>query len=133
MLQRSDQDQVEHLGHGQGEERDLHRRLDVLLGIEARRQHLDQDDTKQAHGIGDQCPLGHQGVMGIEATVLEQGNGQRLGQQRQGSGTGHHQQETQPQPPVEQPRILLAVGLGIGTRQGWQQDGPQGHAKHPRG
>ena len=40
MLKRADEGQVHQLGGNQGEERDLHWRTDVLLGIEARRQNL---------------------------------------------------------------------------------------------
>ncbi|MNY56349.1 hypothetical protein D3C86_1924200 [compost metagenome] len=119
MGQRADEHQVEQLRHHQGENGDFHRRANVLLGIEPRRQHLDHDDPEQAHRVGDQCPLGHQRIEGIELAILEQRDGQRLGQDPQCQGTRQHQHETQAQAPIENPRVFMAVLAGIGLGQGW--------------
>ena len=130
MGQRADQHQVEQLGRDQGEDGDLYRRADVLLGIEARRQHLDHDDAEQPDGISHQRMLGHQRIMCIELPVLEQRHCQRLGQDPQGQCARQYQDEAQAQPPIEDARVFLAILAGIGARQRRQQNGAEGHAQH---
>ncbi|MNQ87708.1 hypothetical protein D3C85_1029410 [compost metagenome] len=130
VFQRTDQGQVEQLGDHQGENRDFYRGADVLLRIKARRQHLDQDNPEQPHRIGHQRALSHGGIKGAELTVLEQRNGQRLGQDPQRQGAWQYQHTTQAQAPVEDARVLVTVLVGVGLGQGRQQNGPQRHPQH---
>ena len=130
MLQRADKRQVHQLGHDQRNDSNPHRRFNVLAGVEARRQHLHHNDAHQPDAVGDQRPLGHRRIMGGELTVLEQGNRQRPGEDRQRHGARQRQQEAQAQTPVHQAAVFILVAAGDGFRQRWQQDSTQRHTQH---
>ncbi|MCY1423384.1 hypothetical protein D9M71_390940 [compost metagenome] len=120
VSQRTNQQQVEQLSDDQRENCDFHRRADVLLRIKARRQHFNHDNPEQPDGIGDQRTLGHGRIMGIELTILEQGNRQRLGQNPQRQGARQYQHEAQTQAPIEDARVFVAILAGVGLGQGRQ-------------
>ena len=112
MLQRADKRQVHYLGHNQGDNSNLDRGLDVLTGIEARRQHFHHDKAHQPYGISHQRALGHRRVKGAEFAVLEQSHGQRFGEDPQRHRARQRQQKTETQSPVHQPAILVMVTAG---------------------
>ena len=112
MLQRADKRQVHHLGHNQGDNGNLDRGLDVLTGIETRRQHLHHDKPHEPHGISHQRALGHRRIKGAKFAVLEQGHGQRFSEDPQRHRARQRQQEAETQPPVHQPAILVMITAG---------------------
>jgi len=129
MRQRTDEHQVEQLRDDQREDRDLHRRADVLLGVEPRRQHFDHDNPKQTDRVSDQRALSHQGIVCVELPVLEQRHRQWLGEDSQGQRARQHQHEAQAQAPIENARVFMAVLARVSTRQRRQQNRAQGHAE----
>src|SRR5690606_35169668 len=106
---------------------------DVLLGIKAGGEDLDQDQADQADAIGDQGPGSHQRRLIVKFPVMEQGGSQRLSQYCQRNGSWQGQQKGQAQAPVQQGGIFILVALGMRPRQAGQQDGAQGHTQQTGG
>ena len=131
--QGPDEREVHHLRDGERHDGDLHRRADVLPRIEARRQHLHEDQPDQAHAVGDQRLARHLHVVRAERAVVKQRRDQRHGEDRQRHGRRRREQQRQAQAPVEQPRVLLARAVGMAAREARQQDRAQGDAEHAGG
>ncbi|MPM42525.1 hypothetical protein SDC9_89190 [bioreactor metagenome] len=88
-----------------------------MLGIKAGCQDLDQDQSCQADGVGDQGFAGSEDVLGRECTVKKQGCDQGDGQDGQPDGGRGGQQQGEAQSPVEQAGVFRMVAAGMATRQ----------------
>lgn len=110
QIQPEDEHEIHELCRHQRENGDLHRRFDVLAGIEGRCQHLDHDQAEQTKTIGNQRLARHPDIMIGECAVMKQAGNQRHCQHRKRHRGRQSENESEPQAPVHQRRIF-AIGL----------------------
>ncbi len=122
MREDRHEDEVAQLRDDQHADADLHRRLDVLLRIEAGREDLDEDQPDQADAVGRQRAADHHDRVAVEFAVVEQRCRKRLGEEKQRDRARRRQQERDAQTPVEQRRILVRIGVDVRLREARQQD-----------
>ena len=130
VFERHDQDEVHQLGRDQRDDRDFHRRADVLARIETRRQHFHQYQADESDAVGKQRAARHPHILDTELAVVKQSADQRHCQQRQRHGSRQRQQQSQAQTPVEQAAVLLGGITRVILGQTRQQDGAQRHPQH---
>ena len=105
-----------------------HRRPGVLAGEEAGREHLDQNEGRQAGGKGDERTGGGGGIGGIEAAALKEQRDDRMGHHHQRDRRRQRQRHGEFQRAVLGEIDEVATAGAQMARQVGQQDDADGDA-----
>ncbi len=132
MAEPRHKDQIQQLRRGEHADGDLHRRADVLTGVEAGGQHLHGDDPEQADTITLERKRRSADIAIRECPIVVEDRHQRLrkDQQRGSARQGQHQHRAQP--PVEHRRVAVAFAPSLRRRELRQQHDPECHAEQSR-
>jgi hypothetical protein len=132
VAEERDEDRVHRLRQGEDDDRDRHRRAQVLSRVEAGRQDLDADEADQADAVAAQRERGLRRGEGVELAALEEGRDERLGKDEQRRRARQREDEREAQPPVEHLRIGSGVAAALRRGELRDQHGAERDAEERR-